>query len=1038
VQAAPDGLSIPGYEVLSTLGRGGMGVVYKARQTRLGRLVALKMILSGAHAGEADLARFRTEAEAIARLQHPSIVQIFEIGEHEGKPFFSLELCPGGSLEKKLNGTPLPAREAAALVETLARAMHAAHEQHVIHRDLKPANVLLAEDGTPKITDFGLAKKLDEAGQTADGAVMGTPSYMAPEQAGSRPDAQAIGPAADVYALGAILYECLTGRPPFKAATPLDTILQVVADEPVPPTRLQSRTPRDLETICLTCLHKEPARRYASALALGDDLRRFRAGEPIAARPASAVERLVKWARRRPTAAALLAVCLLAAVLLGALAAYFLDRLASERNDAIDARNDAIEARNDAIEARNDAVKAARRESEARKAAEEEWERAEGLLYAGQLKLAQAAWSDNDFTMAMRHLSSTRPNYRDWEYRYLTTQFTSNQLTFRGHNASVLSVCFSRDGKRLATSSEDGVVKVWDVEKRREVLTLPKQRVPVLSVCFSPDDKQLASAGGFMGKLAEVKLWDAATGRLVHTLKGHKAWQSWSVCKAGACALSSTGRALFSLEGNAVWITSVCFSPDGKRLATGSGEYGVNDPVEVKVWDAEKRQVIHTLRGHTGRVTSMSFSPDGKRLTSASWDKTVRVWDAEKGQEIHTLRGHKASRVMDACFSPDGKRLASVGTDRTVKVWDAEKGQEIHTLKGHELWVNCVAYSPDGRHLATGSGDKSVKVWDAEKRQEERILRHSGGVLGVCFSPNGKSLATAGGGVRGNRSFGEVTIWDAQTGLALLALQGHAGPVLSVCFSPDGTRLATASQGGEVKIWNAQTGKDIRTLERHPSTVKSVCFSPDGRRLASACTEVHPGINLLKAGMRKPKPGAVYVWDALTGRKILVLKGHTGMNASVSFSPDGKHLASAGAEGKVGEVHVWDAETGQEVLTLREDKSALSSVCFGHTSRQLATAGSSRASRVWNAETGQVIHTLDGHADWVNSVCFSSDDRRLVTGSQDGTVRLWNSKTGREVLTLKGHTDSVTCVCFSSDGGRLASASTDRTARIWDAVAGKD
>jgi CHASE3 domain sensor protein/tRNA A-37 threonylcarbamoyl transferase component Bud32 len=302
---------IPGYEVLGELGRGGMGVVYRARQTKLNRLVALKMILSGGHAGEADLARFVTEAEAIARLQHPNIVQIHEVGDHGGLPFFSLEYCGGGSLDKKLAGTPMPPREAARLVETLARAMQAAHEKGVIHRDLKPANVLLAEDGTPKITDFGLAKKLDEAGQTASGAIMGTPSYMAPEQAGGK--SNEIGPAADIYALGAILYECLTGRPPFKAANPLDTILQVVGDDPVPVRRLQPKVPADLEIICLKCLRKEPRKRYGSAAMLAEDLRRFQAGEPILGRPAGRVEPTAKWVKRHPAGAAALAVSVIAA-----------------------------------------------------------------------------------------------------------------------------------------------------------------------------------------------------------------------------------------------------------------------------------------------------------------------------------------------------------------------------------------------------------------------------------------------------------------------------------------------------------------------------------------------------------------------------------------------------------------------------------------------------------------------------------------------------------------------------------------------------
>jgi hypothetical protein len=321
--------TVPGYDIVEELARGGMGVEYKARHIQLNRLVALKMILAGGHAGEQELARFRTEAQAIARLQHPSIVQIYDVGECNGLPYFALEFCAAGSLDDWLDGTPLPALEAARLVEPLARAMQAAHHAGIVHRDLKPANVLLASGEvlasggceppesalrsgglhpplasrsalaqyTPKITDFGLAKKLDGvSGQTASGTILGTPSYMAPEQAGGR--SKEVGPAADIYALGAILYELVTGRPPFKAATSLDTVLQVVSEEPVPPSRLQSKLPRDLETICLKCLQKDPAARYASAAALAEDLRRFLAGEPIQARPSGLLARAGRWLRR--------------------------------------------------------------------------------------------------------------------------------------------------------------------------------------------------------------------------------------------------------------------------------------------------------------------------------------------------------------------------------------------------------------------------------------------------------------------------------------------------------------------------------------------------------------------------------------------------------------------------------------------------------------------------------------------------------------------------------------------------------------------
>jgi hypothetical protein len=480
---------VPGYEVVRELGRGGMGVVYLARQKGLGRLVALKMVLAGGHASSDELARFRVEADAIARLQHPNIVQVHEVGEHGVLPFFSLEFCPGGGLDRKLAGTPLPPAEAARLAQTLARAVQAAHDKGVVHRDLKPANVLLSEKGDPKVTDFGLARKIDEAGQTASGAIMGTPSYMAPEQA--RGQGKAIGPACDVYALGAILYECLTGRPPFKAATPLDTVLQVVSEEPVPPSRLQSLTPSDLETICLKCLAKEPPRRYATAQALAEDLRRWQAGEPITARPVGRLERGLKWVRRNPVVAALTTAVALVLVLGATVAGYFgydARREAERANaKAEDARREAERADKEAALAEKETLRAneeARKQKEANirltKAMEDRDRESQARILqyrtALYVKDYDHAWecyrtSDIRKTLDILGPSNLPSEVRGWEWDYLNRQCKRKCRDFTGHTVLVLSVCFSPDGKRLASCGGEpalggrtviGEVKIWN------------------------------------------------------------------------------------------------------------------------------------------------------------------------------------------------------------------------------------------------------------------------------------------------------------------------------------------------------------------------------------------------------------------------------------------------------------------------------------------------------------------------------------------------------------------------------------------------
>jgi WD40 repeat protein len=997
--------AVPGYAIEGELGRGGMGVVYKARHLALKRTVALKMILAGGHAGPRELTRFRTEAEAVARLQHRNIVQIYEVGEAEGRPFLSLEFVEGGSLASRLDGTPLPARAAAGLVQTLAQAVHYAHEQGVVHRDLKPANILLVREGeapaepptkgsagaspsqqaspslgTPKITDFGLAKLLHTDGaETASGAVVGTPSYMAPEQA--RGHSREVTPATDVYALGGVLYELLTGRPPFKAATPLDTILQVVGAEPAPPRVLQPAVPRDLETIALKCLQKEPVRRYANALDLADDLGRFLAGEPIRGRPVGRAERVLKWVRRRPGMAAMTAALVL-------LAAAAVAGVTWEWRDAVEqagvarqqtavaeeqtrrAEEQTARARHSAADearARGEKENALAAEAAARGDAERSRDQALRALAGSRVTQAHGDFLAGEPLAGRGLLDDCPAPLRFWEWHYVKRQGVGGQLTLYGAEQAPSALAFAPDGKTLAAGARDG----------------------------------------------QVYFWDVATGRLTRAARGH------------------------DRQG----VTGLAFSPDGRRLvSTGQDR-------RVVLWDTAARRPVALVPDWTGPLYGAAFSPDGRRLAVATHDGTVSVRDIATGRKLLSLKGGKGA-AYGVAFSPDGRRLASGAGDGTVKAWDADSGAEVLTCPAQGACAG-LAWSPDGTRLASRTADV-VQVWDAGTGRELLALRSASlwpPAGGLAFAPDGRALAAVAGEVFKS---GEVRVWDAHTGQALFSLRGHSGAVFDVAFSPDGQRLASSGADGTVKLWDAHGRPEARALAGHDGWGHRAVFNPEGTRLASS------GSGSAWMG----GAAEVRVWDVRTGREVFALPEEPVRVDGLAYSPDGKLLAySAG-----GTVRVRDAGTGRDLFTLGADAGTTFGNCVGFSpDSRLLAAGVGNASRpgevrVWDVAMspegrragGRLRFTVAGHTRPVKTLAFSRNGRLLVTGGQDEKVVLWDAATGREVRALPARYGPVEEVVFSPDGGRLAVLHSGVTfgggfasvmpaeVRVWEVASGRE
>jgi len=1050
------------YELLDEIARGGMGVVFKARQVNLNRIVALKMILAGQLANDSDVKRFYAEAEAAAKLDHSGIVPIFEIGQHDGQHYFSMAFVEGESLAKKVANGPLPPHEAAALVKTIAEAVEYAHQKGIIHRDLKPANVLLDAEGHPKVTDFGLAKQIKgDSGLTGTGQILGTPSYMPPEQAAGKIDQ--VGPQADVYSLGAVLYCLLTGRPPFQAASPMDTLMQVLEQEPLAPRQLNPQVPLDLETIALKCLEKEVSRRYANATDLAGELGRFLRGEPILARPVGIVDRTWRWCKRNRVVAGLTAAVASALIVGTIVSSYF---AVEERHRAVlesKAREEALTQKGIADEnarradqsadtAREEATRATRlageleksltAESEARATADDEADNARRAaakeaearqatrrsLYGAQMNLAWQAWDQGNMGQVEEVLEAHKSARDDEDLR----GFEWYHLWWLAHRyqTSIPSAFYFQGmwwvdpkTRTLAMKSVQGFT-LWSLDSGKVQAHCPMQYVPkevtqtLLRPVLSPD----LTTAALPGTGNTLQLWSLVSSKAGPKLEYDQPVVSTAYSPDGSTLVTGgeagTLIAWNVTEGRRLWTRTVAnpddaapspntavkqveFSPDGTRLVTLAFD-------SAQIWDAQTGALRGLLTRKLGDPrligVTLQFSADGKFVVIAGFSADILIWNVE------SLEEHVVERALDdsahgMAISPDSRTLATGG--QTIRLRDLSTGKERTSFPGMKdrSMPMAIAFTPDSRLLAVTTDRSTIDLHDAKSGEVRRTLRgHNGQVTGIAITNDGRRLVS--------RSIIDrsVKIWDLSDTRRPSLLLGHKGAVRALAFAPSG-ELLSVDAAGTLKRWDARSGTELSSLQlaidqSPPDMWSDAELSPDGGSVV-ICTPDKVG----------------HVLDCTTGNERFRCTAPQVWSKHRDFSDDGTLFAAYEGD----RVRVWDTVSG-EVRANIPQQPGLACLAFHPDGKRLVTADHFREC-LWNIVDGKpqssIWNPVVGGLIAPHVLTCSPDGRILAAGCMDRlklslkTVQLWDLGTRKEIPELKGEQTGVDNLVFSPDSKTL-------------------